>query len=163
MDTHSARLARMTAKTAADEAETTPNGYCQCIGSSYTSEQIDTTWLGSPDQEFTPGRASCNACGLPPMPNDRTRSPGAWLGSPTDWRAIADSLAIDEPWSVSYEGLSDCCMFCDADDMRYVRHGPTQKDGRTVYTHDPACPWIVARKALGRIDTNHTTVRTPDE
>jgi len=163
----------MTAMTAADEAETTPNGYCQCIGSSYTSEQIDTTWLGSPDQEFTPGRASCNACGLPPMPNDRTRSPGALLGSPTDWRAIADSLAIDEPWSTSFEGLDDCCMFCGAEDRRYVDYrtvcsiddgGPHPGQGdHHHYIHNPACPWIAARKALGYTDTSHTTASTPDE
>ena len=134
----------MTAMTAADEAETTPNGYCQCIGSSYTSEQIDTTWLGSPDQEFTPGRASCNACGLPPMPNDRTRSPGAWLGSPPDWRAIADSLAIDDPMQYTDE-LGLICSFCGPD------------------FGEVDCPWIAARKALGYTNTSHTTASTPDE
>jgi|GEM_PF-5995426 len=144
--------------------------YCHCIGSSYTSERIETTlspkWDAMPWRTFTPSPISCNACGLAPMPVDWTRSPGAAAGRGVarltghDWRAIADSLAIDEPWSSSLEGLDDCCMFCGSDDMRYVRHGPTQKDGRMVYTHDAVCPWIAARKALGYADTNHTTEET---
>lgn len=59
-------------------------------------------------------------------------------------REILESLVVDDPWSNSWEGLDDCCIFCGSGLMEY---GTVEG---VKYWHEATCPWMKAVTYLGR-------------
>lgn len=63
-------------------------------------------------------------------------------------RAHLEALAIDNPWTSSYEGLDDECIFCESWNYYF-------KEGGTTRLHRPTCVWIAAMDYLDRPHPNH--------
>jgi len=82
------------------------------------------------------------------------------------WRAIAESLAVEDPWQDTCCGLDDHCTFCGSWQALYVReagHKFYDVNGRpiggspshTIHNHEADCAWMAARIALGYTDPLH--------
>lgn len=65
-------------------------------------------------------------------------------------RDILLDLVIDEPWSSSWEGLDDACMFCGSGAREYG----TETDG-VKWWHEATCPWMRAVAYIGRAEPKH--------
>ena len=71
-------------------------------------------------------------------------------------REILEELCVADPWSSSFEGLDDCCIFCGSDDRIYT--GLALANGHAhKYRHESHCPWIKAMDHLGRPHPEHTS------
>ncbi len=57
-----------------------------------------------------------------------------------------------DPWTHSYEGLDNHCLFCLSGHHRYEE----------PYQHYPDCPWMQAADFLGRDHSNHASFVPPD-
>lgn len=64
-------------------------------------------------------------------------------------REILEELCVDQPWSSSWEGLDDCCIFCGSGAMEY---GSVEG---VKYWHEDTCAWIKAMAHLGREHPEH--------
>lgn len=57
-----------------------------------------------------------------------------------------------DPWTHSYEGLDDGCLFCGSEHSGYQR----------PYEHYPNCPWMATAAYLGKETPNHVFYEPPD-
>ena len=71
-------------------------------------------------------------------------------------RELLEALCVADPWSSSWEGLDDCCVFCGSDDR--TDPGGTFKN---KYRHEPDCTWIRAMDHLERPHPDHTNEPRP--
>ena len=71
-------------------------------------------------------------------------------------RELLEALCVADPWSSSWEGLDDTCVFCGSDDR--TDPGGTFKN---KYRHEPDCAWIRAMDHLERPHPDHTNEPRP--
>lgn len=64
--------------------------------------------------------------------------------------SLIEGLLVENPWTSSFEGLDDHCLFCESDKIERNKDITVR-----VRLHEPDCAWIRAMDALGRQHPYH--------